>query len=46
MNIKKESTGHYKEIQRVLWVVLFLNWGCCAGQDISWSCQPFRKHDR
>ncbi len=27
MNIKKESTGHYKEIQRVLWVVLFLNWG-------------------
>jgi cation diffusion facilitator family transporter len=27
MHVKKENAGHYKEIQRVLWVVLFLNWG-------------------
>jgi cation diffusion facilitator family transporter len=27
MSLKKENTGHYQEIQRVLWVVLFLNWG-------------------
>jgi cation diffusion facilitator family transporter len=27
MNLKKENTGHYHEIQRVLWVVLLLNWG-------------------
>jgi cation diffusion facilitator family transporter len=27
MNLKEENVGHYQEIQRVLWVVLLLNWG-------------------
>jgi cation diffusion facilitator family transporter len=27
MNLQKDNKGHYQEIQRVLWVVLFLNWG-------------------
>ncbi len=27
MNLKKSNIGHYQEIRRVLWVVLFLNWG-------------------
>lgn len=26
MNLKEKNTGHYREIQRVLWIVLFLNW--------------------
>jgi len=34
MNIKKAVQGHFPEIQRVLWVVLFLNWGVALAKII------------
>ncbi|MBI4845126.1 MAG: cation transporter [Candidatus Omnitrophica bacterium] len=34
MNLKKENSGHYQEIRRVLWLVLFLNWAVAGAKII------------